>query len=110
MKTIDAKSLKQRLDQESIPVVNTLPQEYFQKKHIPNSVNIPQDADDFTQRVEQLAGDKSQPVVVYCASQQCDSSTKGGQRLENSGFTNVIDFEGGVEAWEQENLPVEAGA
>ena len=54
-----------------------------------------------SQRVEEQAGGKDKPVVVYCASQQCNSSEKAAENLENAGFTAVTDFAGGFKAWQE---------
>ena len=62
---------------------------------------MPLEGGDFPQRVENNVGGKDQPVVVYCASHECDSSTKAAQELESAGFSNVYDFEGGAKEWEE---------
>lgn len=109
MKTIEAKQLKDTLDTNTgVTVINTLSEEAFNAKHIPKSMNVPQDEPDFVQRVEKASG-KADPVVVYCASATCDSSTKAGKKLEEAGFTNVYDFEGGIDEWEKSQLPLESG-
>lgn len=84
---------------EAITLVNTLPAESFAQTHVPDSVNIPRQEADFTEKVEEVAGSKSEPVVVYCASESCKSSTKAAKELESQGFTNVSDYEGGANAW-----------
>lgn len=109
MKTIEAKQLKDTLATNSgVAVINTLSEDAFNAKHIPKSVNVPQDAPDFVERVEKTTSGKSDPVVVYCASASCDSSTKAGKKLEEAGFTNVYDFEGGIDEWEKNQLPLES--
>jgi len=100
MKTITAQELKKMQDAEEVfLLVNTLPAESFDKTKIPGAVSFPQDSADFVQKVEQKAGGKDSPVVVYCASAQCDSSTKGAEKLNAAGFTDVYKFEAGAEGW-----------
>ena len=100
MHTITAQDLEQMQARgEKFALINTLSPEDFVTTKIPGSQNIPQDSDDFVKRVEAAAGGKDQPVVVYCASEQCHSSTKGGEKLEAAGFSNVTDFEGGAKEW-----------
>jgi rhodanese-related sulfurtransferase len=109
MKAIDAKEFQRMMNKDPHPtVINTLPVEHFGKTHIPDSINIPQDQDDFVKRVEEAVGDHEQPVVVYCASQECDSSTRAAHKLEDAGFTHVFDFEGGAEGWKQAGGKLEA--
>jgi rhodanese-related sulfurtransferase len=103
MKTIDTNEFKALLDQnEDVLLVNTLDAESFEKTRIPGAVNIPLEAEDFLARVEEQAGGKDKPIVVYCASQQCNSSEKAAEKLENAGFTAVTDFAGGFKAWQEE--------
>ena len=102
MKAIDAKELKKMLAKRPHPpLVNTLPRDYFSKTRIPDAVNIPQDQDDFVERVEIAAGGRDQPVIVYCASQECDSSEQAAEKLEHAGFSQVYDFEAGAQGWQE---------
>jgi rhodanese-related sulfurtransferase len=103
MKTITTSELKDLLDKNGdVTLVNTLDRESFEKTRIPAAVNIPLNDNEFAARVEKEAGGKDKPVVVYCASQQCDSSEKAGKKLEEAGFTAVTDFVGGFAAWQEE--------
>ena len=110
MKIITARDLrKMREADEEFLLVNTLPTDKFPQTKIPGAVNFPQDASDFVTRVEQQAGGKNRTVVVYCASAQCDSSTRGAEKLQKAGFTNVYDFADGYEGWQQINKEKEGG-
>ncbi len=110
MKTIDANNLKHMLSSESKPtLVNTLPADSFEETRIPRSINIPQDQQDFAERVEQAIGSRDEPVVVYCASRQCDSSTKAAHKLEEAGFSQVYDFEAGTQGWEGSGEKLQTG-
>ncbi len=102
MKTITATELKDRRTRgDKFALINTLSPDSFAKTKIPGAMNIPLEEDDFTRKVEQAVGGKDRPVVVYCASEQCHSSTKAAEQLEQAGFSKVTDFEGGAEAWKQ---------
>jgi len=107
MNTVTAHEL-QRLkgDNPNIPIVNTLSREDFRNKHIPDSFNIPVSSEDFADRVEETVSRKSDPVVVYCAGQECDASETAAKKLKNAGFKTVFDFEGGMQAWEDAGLPI----
>jgi rhodanese-related sulfurtransferase len=108
--TLTAETLKQMQDQnEDFVLVNTLDEEHFAATHIPGSVNVPLSGDNFIDRVEQEAGSKEKKVVVYCASEQCQSSTKAAQALEAAGFSNVFDFEAGAEGWQQAGQKLTVG-
>jgi len=52
---------------------------------------------------------RHKPVVVYCASEQCNSSEKAAKKLEDAGFTAVSRYTGGAAAWQKEAGEVHAG-
>jgi rhodanese-related sulfurtransferase len=107
MKTITTSELKTLLDKNGdVTLVNTLGAESFETTKIPGAINVPLDDDDFVARVEKQAGGKDKPVVVYCASQQCNSSEKAAEKLENAGFTAITDYAGGFKAWQEEAAEV----
>jgi rhodanese-related sulfurtransferase len=85
----------------ALQLVNTLSAKSFETTRIPGAVNIPLDLVEFLSRVEDQAGGKDKAIVVYCASQQCNSSEKAAEKLENVGFTAVADFAGGFRAWQE---------
>ena len=81
----------------------------YRKAHIPGSKNLPVGTEDFEKEVEEMAGGKDKEVVVYCADQECDASPKAARKLEEAGFQNVSDYEGGTDDWKQAGLEL-AGA
>lgn len=102
--TISADDLKDALESEHPPVlINTLPREAHEAKHIPGSVNVPTDD---IEAVETLVPNKDDHIVVYCANADCDASPTAAQALEERGYTNVIDFEDGYAGWRQAGYPL----
>lgn len=103
MKTITTEELINLQDNDEIfTLVNTLAANEFQKTKIPGAINVPQESEDFVTRVEEYAGGKDQPIVVYCASRQCNSSEQAAQKLEEAGFTDVARYTDGAAAWQKE--------
>lgn len=108
MKELTVESVQSELEKQPRPVlVNVLSASSFEKRHIPGSVNVPLEADDFVAKVDELVGGRGKPVVVYCASESCDASPKAAKKLESAGFENVFDFTGGVDAWSREGGKLE---
>jgi rhodanese-related sulfurtransferase len=102
--TISADDLKETLESEHPPVViNTLPKEAHEAKHIPGSINVPTDDMD---QVETLVPNKDEQIVVYCANADCTASPTAAQALEEMGYTNVLDFEDGYAGWRQAGYPL----
>lgn len=100
MQNLSVQEFKTMCDKHGdLTVINVLGEASYRKAHIPETDNVPGDRDDFAERVERLAGGKNRPVVVYCASTQCEASPKAARRLEQAGFERVYDFQGGTKAW-----------
>lgn len=112
--TVTAEELGKRLDEpgpdnddpdHGFALVNVLGEEAFEKEHIPSSINIPKgNEDEFEKRFA-----KDKPIVVYCASPECDASPEVASELTSRGFGHVYDFEAGMSGWKKAGLPVERG-
>ena len=62
----------------------------------------------FGQMLQQATqGRKDVPLVFYCLSTQCWMSYNAALRAINLGYTNVLWYRGGVEAWRQAGLPLQ---
>lgn len=72
-------------------VVDVRTPEEFEDEHFPNAVNIP--VDQLNARLTEF-GDKSTPVVVYCASGS--RSAYAARMLRQAGYTHVVNG-GGLE-------------
>jgi len=109
--TISRKQLEQKLNanpptndksQQGYALVNVLPQDMFEAEHIPQSINIPVGHEALFE--QSFAKDKE--IIVYCASPSCDASPKAAQALAERGFTQVMDYEGGMSDWKEAGNPV----
>ncbi len=57
---------------------------------------------EFGQYLQQVTqGDKSRAMIFYCLNTQCWMSYNAALRAINMGFTNVLWYRGGIEAWQQ---------
>ena len=101
MKPITRLELKRMNDEreQDFVLINVLPREKFNKQHIRTSINLPSEDSDFVQMVEKVAVYKDRKIVVYCASFECDASPKAAKKLDEAGFSQVFDYEGGAKDW-----------
>lgn len=101
MKPITRDELKtmNETEHDDFVLINVLPKEAFNKAHIRTSINVPVKDERFVETVEAVVGDKERKVVVYCANFDCDASPKAARKLEEAGFTQVYDYEGGTQDW-----------
>ncbi|GAC1325747.1 MAG: hypothetical protein NVSMB25_24540 [Thermoleophilaceae bacterium] len=106
MQTIDAEQLKSRLDGgDSVVVIDARPPESFAAGHIPGAVSGK--SDDIIELAPKLAPDRQASVVTYCGSLTCRRSLRAAERLEQLGYTNVLEYEGGLADWRDRGLPTE---
>lgn len=77
--------------------------EEFVEGHIPGAVMIDYYKSDFRQQINKL--DKTKTVFVYCASGV--RSNSAAKILTQSGFTEVYNLQGGMNAWYRSGKPVE---
>ncbi|KQB41660.1 thioredoxin domain-containing protein [Flavobacterium aquidurense] len=78
----------------------------FESDHIENAKNVNWNSDDFETKA--AAFDKSKPVFVYCLSG--GRSKKAAAKLNELGFTNVYELEGGFLNWTEEGFGIPAAA
>lgn len=62
----------------------------------------------FSQMLQQgTQGRKDIPLIFYCLSNQCWMSYNAALRAINAGYTNVLWYRGGIEAWKMAGLPMQ---
>ncbi|MCL4302074.1 MAG: rhodanese-like domain-containing protein [Anaerolineae bacterium] len=91
---ITVEQLKSALTNKNFSLINT---------HIPYEGELPQtDAfipyNEVEANLSQLPADKNARIVLYCRSGRM--STEAAQTLVNLGYTNVVEVDGGMQAWE----------
>ena len=78
--------------------------EEFQEGHLEDATMIDFYRDDFRAQLETL--DKDAPYLLYCRSGNRSGQTRA--LMEELGFTDVADVDGGILAWVNAGLPVTA--
>ena len=73
--------------------------EEFAEKHIPDAINIPNEAIG-TEKIPELP-DKEQLILVYCRSG--NRSKQASEKLVRLGYTNIVEF-GGINDWSGETV------
>ena len=78
----------------------------FREVHSVHARNVPLDSLD-PSAVMGARANAEAPVYVICRS--CSRSTKACEAFVAAGFTNVVNVDGGTNAWDQAGLPVKRG-
>ncbi|ROQ01513.1 PQQ-dependent catabolism-associated CXXCW motif protein [Stella humosa] len=58
---------------------------------------------------QQTQGRNDVALVFYCLSRECWMSYNAALRAINAGYTNVLWYRGGIEAWKAAGLPTQTG-
>ncbi|WP_211097257.1 rhodanese-like domain-containing protein [Herbaspirillum sp. ST 5-3] len=77
------------------------PEEYAQG-HAPDSILIP--LGQLQSRLEDIRAFERKPIAVICRSGR--RSAQAARMLSETGFTEVFDVQGGMNAWERAALPI----
>ena len=92
-----------KADTNSTVVLDVRTTKEYREGHIPGSVMIDFNADDFEQQVAKL--DKDKTYLVHCAAG--GRSARACKKMEQLGFKKLYNLEGGMGAWEKAGKPVE---
>ena len=98
---ISVETVHQIKDQDDVFVIDVREQEEYDEWHIPGVTLIPMST--FEQNMDQLPTDKE--IIVTC-----NSGNRSGQVadfLQQSGYTNIHNMEGGIRAWDEAGFETE---
>ena len=119
--------LDRAIKEKDVLIVNALPEEYFKKEKIPNSVNLVYKSldklslkekqkivDDFVkdslkhvEKIKIKVNSKKLdlrdiPIITYCAHSKCNASEQLIDHLFECGYHNVSEWSEGIEGWNKE--------
>jgi rhodanese-related sulfurtransferase len=87
-------------------LIDALPEDSYSKHHLPNALSMPSDTVE-TAASKKLT-DKDRMIITYCGNAKCPKSREAAEKLESLGYTNVMEYEGGLEDWEAAGFPMES--
>lgn len=105
--TITAQQLAGRSGQGSVELIDVRTPMEFREVHAAQARNIPLNALDPHAVMKSRNGSAAEPLYVICKGGA--RSAKAQQKFIDAGFANVINVEGGTEAWVRAGLPVVRG-
>jgi len=99
-KQVSREALKKKMDKkEDFVLIDVLGTASFEQMHVPGAISIDGHKKDFVERVSEVVSDKNKQIIVYCASFSCPLSPTAAKKLVDAGYTNVLDFKGGLKDW-----------
>ena len=84
-------------------LVDVREEDEWSEGHIPGAVHVPRGH--LESRIERLAPDHAQPVVLYCSAG--NRSVFAAKTLEELGYENVASLAGGFTDWKRNGLPTQ---
>src|SRR4051812_19142071 len=85
-------------------LVDVREQHEFEEAHLPGAIHVPRGH--LESRIEGKVGDKSRPVVLYCASGQ-RSALAANTLQELLGYEDVASMTGGITLWKDRGYEVD---
>lgn len=107
MQTIDVKDLRKLQQEKSVDLIDVRTPVEYREVHAQGAQNYPLDALDPQGIAGGRNGRSGEPLYVICRSGS--RSSKAVQKFLDSGIENVVNVEGGTNAWDQAGLPVVRG-
>lgn len=68
----------------------------YEVEHIKGAISVP--IGELQVRALQHWG-KDHEVIVYCGSFECPASANAAKLLDDAGFENILEYEGGLKDW-----------
>jgi len=100
---LPAKEFSKQVATEKGQLIDVRTPKEFEQGHLKNAQNIHLYDQDFAQRIDKL--DKKQTVYVYCKAG--GRSAEAVEIMQNHGFENIIELQGGTDSWSETGLPLE---
>ncbi len=105
--TISAKRLAELGAENNIDVIDVRTPVEYREVHLAVARNVPLDSLDPHAVMKERNGSGDKPLYIICRSG--NRSSKARERFVAAGYTNVVDVEGGTNAWGEAGLPVVRG-
>ncbi len=105
--TITPEQIKAKLDAGPVHLIDVRTPAEFREVHAAPAQNIPLDRLSPANLAKECNGNAQQPLYVICKSG--NRASQACQKLTSAGYSNVVNVEGGTEAWVAAGLPVVRG-
>lgn len=106
--TITPDELYHKISQRTdLILIDTLPKELFDKRHLPGARNACVFQVGFPSEVQAVAPDRDREVVLYGSSGASHDAVTAAEKLVRLGYAKVSALTGGRAAWKEAGYPLE---
>ena len=102
-KIVSVKELVILINRQPTILVDVRNANEFTLGRIDNSLNVP--LDQLAENIDKFKKNPNKTIVVYC--QKGFQSAQAVKILYKLGIDNVVSIEGGLDAWQKDNLPIQ---
>jgi len=103
VKEVETLEAIQLINHRDAVILDVREDKEFATGHLPNAKHIP--LGQLAARLKDVEKFKNKPIVVNCRSGARSATACG--ILRKNGFEEVYNLKGGINAWQQANMPVE---
>lgn len=97
-KILDSAQYEQTITQNEVTIIDVRTSAEYQSGHIKKAQNINVQSGDFKAKMESF--DREKPLYIYCRSGA--RSYQAGKILQEMGFKEIYDLNGGILSWKGE--------
>jgi len=108
--TVTPSDLEKIMATKRVPLIDILPQNVFDERHIPGAINACEYEMVFVEKVKELIPSPEKLFVIYGQSDQTREAYEALSKLQQAGFKSARRLLGGIESWVREGRAIEAGA
>jgi rhodanese-related sulfurtransferase len=108
--SISASAAMQDYRQGQTLIVDAMPDNFYQQRHVKGAINMTKALFDFVYLMSFSEGDKNKKIVVYGNTISRPYDFEIADKLLLRGYRNVKVLDGGLRAWEANGYPVEKEA
>jgi sulfur-carrier protein adenylyltransferase/sulfurtransferase len=101
---LDVAQARDEIERGEAVLLDTREPHEFEDSHLEGATLVPPAT--VSERIEELVPDRSQRVILYCRTGS--RSARAADQLQTLGYENVANVAGGIEAWQELDLPVVA--
>lgn len=103
VKTVSMADAKSNLGKDGVVFLDVREPKEFKAGHIPGAINIPRGLAEF--KIDKSIKNKNAKIFIYCKTG--GRATLTAANLIKMGYKNIVNIEGGWEAWMKAGYPVD---
>ena len=88
-------------------LIDTLPKEQFDKKHLPGAGNACVFEVVFPDQVKEMVSNIGREIVLYGSSEKSMDAITAAEKLVRLGYKKIYALKGGIAAWQRAGYPLE---